>query len=66
MHLIQTVKGSQFYRFYSNSQVADDIYSPEGPSIANKPIVVLQIASTNSVRYDTIIEFMYLYKIEGK
>lgn len=65
MHLKQTTKDSQFYRFHSKSDVASEIFSSKNPSINGKDIIVLQVAINEiDQNYNMIIEFIYKCKNE--
>lgn len=65
MHLIKSQDNSQFYRFHSNSEVADLCLTHKTPTIDAKEVEILQIASIDTAGYDMLIEFVYLEKIKG-
>lgn len=60
MHLIKTQKGSQFYIFHSNSEVAASCLTHKVPKINDKEVEVLQIAYIENSTHNMIVEFVYL------
>ncbi len=60
MHLIKTQKGSQFYKFHSNSEVATACLTYNVPKINDKAVEILQIAYIDNPIHNIIVEFVYL------
>lgn len=60
MHLIKTQKGSQFYRFHSNSEVATACLTYNVPKINDEEVEILQIAYIDNPTHNIIVEFIYL------
>ncbi len=60
MHLIKTQKGSQFYKFHSNSEVATACLTCNVPKINDEEVDILQIAYIDNPTHNIIVEFVYL------
>lgn len=66
MLLKQTVKGSQFTMFNTNSEVARQVFSSIRPTINEEEVVVLQVMTPSGYaecKYNVVIEFIYKSKL---
>ena len=66
MLLKQTVEGSQFTMFNTDSEVARQVFSQSRPNIDKEEVVVLQVMTPTGYeknKYNVVIEFIYKNKI---
>ena len=62
MLLKQTVEGSQFTMFNTESEVARKVFSSSKPTINGEEVVVLQVMIPEGhaeAKYNVVIEFIY-------
>lgn len=60
MHLMKTQEGSQFYRFHDSSPVAEQCLTSKTPKIDDRKVEILQIAYVESVKFNVLVEFIYV------
>lgn len=66
MLLKQTVEGSQFTMFNTNSAAAREVFSSSRPTINDEEVVVLQVMMPSGhaeSKYNVVIEFIYKNKL---